>query len=69
MAGRLHNELTALAPAGAKINILAPPERATSAWLGGSILASLPTCHSSMWITKAEYDEAGPSIVHRKCAG
>jgi len=20
-----------------------------------------------MWIAKAEYDEAGPSIVHRKC--
>ena len=20
-----------------------------------------------MWITKEEYDEAGPSIVHRKC--
>lgn len=20
-----------------------------------------------MWITKAEYDETGPAIVHRKC--
>ena len=20
-----------------------------------------------MWIAKAEYDESGPSIVHRKC--
>ncbi|GAB9473981.1 hypothetical protein TeGR_g6182, partial [Tetraparma gracilis] len=20
-----------------------------------------------MWISKAEYDESGPSIVHRKC--
>jgi len=20
-----------------------------------------------MWISKAEYDEAGPGIVHRKC--
>ena len=31
-----------------------------------SILASLPTLQR-MWITKAEYDESGPSIVHRKC--
>ena len=21
----------------------------------------------SMWISKAEYDESGPAIVHRKC--
>ena len=21
----------------------------------------------TMWISKAEYDESGPSIVHRKC--
>ncbi|KTG40545.1 hypothetical protein cypCar_00002780, partial [Cyprinus carpio] len=32
----------------------------------GSILASLST-FQQMWITKQEYDEAGPSIVHRKC--
>ncbi|KAF4525279.1 hypothetical protein B566_EDAN009362 [Ephemera danica] len=37
-----------------------------SAWLGGAILATLPT-FQSMWITKQEYDEEGPSIVHRKC--
>lgn len=22
---------------------------------------------TQMWIAKAEYDESGPSIVHRKC--
>ncbi|KAI4341276.1 hypothetical protein MLD38_026016 [Melastoma candidum] len=33
---------------------------------GGSILASLST-FQQMWIAKAEYDESGPSIVHRKC--
>ena len=31
-----------------------------------SILASLST-FQQMWISKAEYDESGPSIVHRKC--
>uniref|UniRef100_A0A1X7VST2 Actin, cytoplasmic n=1 Tax=Amphimedon queenslandica TaxID=400682 RepID=A0A1X7VST2_AMPQE len=35
-------------------------------WIGGSILASLST-FQQMWISKQEYDESGPSIVHRKC--
>ncbi|KAG8141140.1 hypothetical protein E2320_006813 [Naja naja] len=47
-------------------NIIAPPERKYSVWIGGSILASLST-FQQMWISKPEYDEAGPSIVHRKC--
>ena len=29
-------------------------------------LSSLST-FQSMWISKAEYDESGPAIVHRKC--
>merc|ERR1711981_499329 len=33
---------------------------------GGSILSSLST-FQEMWITKDEYDESGPGIVHRKC--
>jgi len=63
---RLAKELTALAPTAAKVKVVAPPERKYSVWIGGSILASLSS-FSGMWITKAEYDEAGPSIVHRKC--
>ena len=35
-------------------------------WVGGSILASLSN-FEDMWISKAEYDESGPGIVHRKC--
>merc|ERR1712136_250127 len=31
------------------------PRRAVGSWRG------------KMWITKQEYDECGPSIVHRKC--
>ncbi|XP_070599031.1 actin, alpha skeletal muscle-like [Erythrolamprus reginae] len=46
--------------------IIAPPERKYSVWIGGSILASLST-FQQMWISKDEYEEAGPSIVHRKC--
>jgi actin-related protein len=63
---RMTKELTALAPSTMKIKIVAPPERKYSVWIGGSILSSLST-FQQMWITKEEYDEAGPSIVHRKC--
>lgn len=51
-----------------KVKIVAPPERKYSSWIGGSILASLST-FQQMWISKQDYDESGPSIVHRKCFG
>jgi actin-related protein len=63
---RLKNELESLAPQAMTIKIVAPPERKYSVWIGGSILASLST-FEEMWVTKEEYDEAGPGIVHRKC--
>jgi len=63
---RLEKELTQLAPASVKVKIVAPPERKYSVWIGGSILSSLST-FQDMWITKDEYDESGPGIVHRKC--
>jgi len=63
---RMEKEITNLAPASMKIKIVAPPERKYSVWIGGSILSSLST-FQQMWISKQEYDESGPSIVHRKC--
>merc|ERR1712107_959804 len=66
IADRMQKEITALAPSTTKIKIIAPPERKYSVWIGGSILASLST-FQQMWISKQEYDESGPSIVHRKC--
>jgi len=66
IADRLTKEITALAPSTMKIKVVAPPERKYSVWIGGSILASLST-FQQMWISKDEYDESGPSIVHRKC--
>jgi len=66
IAERMTKELTALAPSTMKIKVVAPPERKYSVWIGGSILASLST-FQQMWISKAEYDESGPAIVHRKC--
>jgi len=66
IAERLNKELASLAPASMKVKVVAPPERKFSVWIGGSILSSLST-FAAMWITKAEYDEAGPQIVHKKC--
>lgn len=66
MGERMWQELHQLAPSNTKIKLLAPPERKYSTWLGGSILASLST-FQTMWINKQEYDDSGPSIIHRKC--
>ncbi|KAK8725081.1 hypothetical protein OTU49_011148 [Cherax quadricarinatus] len=66
IADRMQKEITALAPSTIKIKIIAPPERKYSVWIGGSILASLST-FQPLWITKREFDEYGPSIIHRKC--
>lgn len=63
---RLTYELQCLTTPSTIVKVVAPPERKYSVWIGGSILSSLPS-FSSMWITKEEYDESGPSIVHRKC--
>lgn len=66
IADRMSKEVSGLAPSSMKIKVVAPPERKFSVWIGGSILASLST-FQQMWIAKSEYDESGPSIVHRKC--
>jgi len=66
IADRMQKEITALAPSAMKIRVIAPPERKYAVWIGGSILSSLST-FQTMWISKQEYDESGPSIVHRKC--
>ena len=67
---RMQKEITTLAPPKIKpeIKITAPPEfiRKYSVWIGGSIIVSQPF-FQQMWISKQEYDESGPAIVHRKC--
>ncbi|KAK6170051.1 hypothetical protein SNE40_018537 [Patella caerulea] len=63
---RLTKEMSNLFPNTKAVKIVSPPERKYSVWIGGSILASLST-FTHHWITKQEYNECGPSIVHRKC--
>ncbi|XP_028395626.1 actin, cytoplasmic-like [Dendronephthya gigantea] len=68
IADRMQKEITLLAPPTMKIKVIADasPERKYSTWIGGSILASLSS-FKKMCISKAEYDESGPFIVHAKC--
>ncbi len=66
IADRMEKEITSLAPSALKVKIVTPPERKYSTWIGGSMLASSSAFQQS-WISKQEYHESGPSIVHRKC--
>eukprot|EP00698_Gefionella_okellyi_P019899 TRINITY_DN6173_c0_g1_i1.p1 TRINITY_DN6173_c0_g1~~TRINITY_DN6173_c0_g1_i1.p1 ORF type:complete len:379 (-),score=80.18 TRINITY_DN6173_c0_g1_i1:152-1288(-) len=66
IAERMLKDVQQLAPSSVKVKVIASPERKYSVWIGGSILGSLST-FQQMWITKDEYDESGPGIVHRKC--
>ncbi|CAN8317963.1 unnamed protein product [Cochlearia groenlandica] len=66
IAERMSKEITALAPPSMKVKILAPNERKYSVWVGGSILSSLSS-FQEMWMTKAEYEEHGGTLVHKKC--
>jgi len=64
---RIRNEMEKLVP-GVKIKMMSAngSERALCPWLGGSIVASLGSFHE-MWMSKADYDEYGASLIDRKC--
>lgn len=64
IADRLQREVSTLAPPTMTIKLIAPPERLFSAWIGGSIMASLPT-FQQQWVFIQEYHELGPSAIHR----
>ena len=62
--GRLLCEVRAHAPERTRTRMSAPPERKESAWVGGSILASLAT-FKNMWVSRSDYEEQGARILHR----
>ncbi|EFC37569.1 hypothetical protein NAEGRDRAFT_74761 [Naegleria gruberi] len=63
---RLHHELFALSPVSANVRVDAPSERKISTFIGASILGSLST-FENLAISKDQYEEVGPCVVHRKC--
>jgi len=68
MPERMQAEMERLVQQDTKVKVIAPPERAISVWIGGSILAELSDFQAS-WITKQDYEDAGPTIVHQMCSG
>uniref|UniRef100_A0A672RPW5 Actin-like protein 6A n=1 Tax=Sinocyclocheilus grahami TaxID=75366 RepID=A0A672RPW5_SINGR len=66
---RINRELSQKTPPSMRLKLIAnntTVERRFSAWIGGSILASLGT-FQQMWISKQEYEEGGKQCVDRKC--
>lgn len=66
LAERLENGVVERAASAARVRVTAPSTRKYSVWCGGAVLADLGT-FQHQWITSDEYEEHGPSIVHRKC--
>jgi actin len=63
---RMLKELKHLIPKTTRVQVIAPPERKLSVWIGGSILASL-SMFQNLAISKMDYEENGPGVVHLKC--
>lgn len=66
MDTRIGTGLKMLAPKRFPVDIISLPDKDLMAWVGGSILSCLPENRSG-WVTKGEYDDSGPAIIHRKC--
>lgn len=63
---RVQKELKLVAPTTIEVEVVAPENRKFSAWVGGSVLAGLAE-FQGRWITKNDYEDEGPSVVHSKC--
>ena len=63
MRERLEKEVTHLSPGVNKV--IAPTERTYLPWIGGAMLASLSS-FQQLWTTRDEYEETGPTIMHRR---
>ncbi|KAK4664789.1 uncharacterized protein QC763_507660 [Podospora pseudopauciseta] len=66
LANRLQKEIVEMAPSYMSVKVVVSPGMKYLTWVGGSVLASLST-FEDMCISSQEYDEMGPSGVHRKC--
>ncbi|NXE81909.1 ACL7B protein, partial [Cochlearius cochlearius] len=64
-ADRFQMELASMCPSDNLI-IAASPQRTSSVWTGGSILASLRS-FQDLWVYRSEYEERGASCIFKKC--
>lgn len=58
-------QIPGLAPRTMRSEVMAPPESKHSVWMGGSILAPLPSFLQTC-VSQQDYAESGFSIVHRR---
>ena len=66
---KLEKNVYNAAPQTTKVKLFAYPldfERKFAPWIGASILGSTGS-FQNLWISRFEYEEAGASIVKRKC--
>jgi len=63
---RVKKEIVSAYAQASNSNVIATAGRKNSAWLGGSVIASLEA-FPAMAIDKSEYREEGSQIIHRKC--
>jgi actin-like protein 6A len=66
---RLTKEIGGILSAAHKVKVVGGAsinDRKFGVWIGGSILASLGSFHQ-MWISKAEYEEQGATLLAAKC--
>ncbi|NWQ88658.1 ACL7A protein, partial [Burhinus bistriatus] len=64
-ADRFQMELDRMCPSDNLITAVSP-QRKSSVWIGGSILASLHS-FQELWVYSSEYVEHGPSCIFKKC--
>lgn len=63
---RVINEISARCWSQKGAKVFATNDRQYLAWIGGGIATSIST-FQSIWITQADYQENGPSVIYRKC--
>lgn len=63
---RLEKEISNWVPQLTKYKVIAPPDRKYAAWIGGSIFSMLDSFQKNL-ISREEYLDCGPRIVHYKC--
>ncbi|XP_005110120.1 actin, plasmodial isoform [Aplysia californica] len=64
LSARLEQELAKLKPIGSKVKLSVHEDRIASAWIGGSVFASMST-FSDHLVTKEQYQEAGPAVLYK----
>ena len=64
---RLEREIGKLIPSGASVQLVAEnAARQFHAWMGASIVSNMSTFIENNTVTKAEYEEYGSDVVHKK---